>query len=164
MKKFLLLVVAVGSFAWSASAQRYQGDVNIGYGLGIGGYAVNRFHVETVHGARINPYLFAGAGIGLSYFDNGRAVIPIFADIRGYLLKNTLATPYIFADLGYGFGDEQGFYAAGGLGVDFKLMSKVGLYLNLGYQSQGLKDNIQSNGLYGPSNMGALLVRVGFRF
>lgn len=36
MKKFLLLVVAVGSFAWSASAQRYQGDVNIGYGLGIG--------------------------------------------------------------------------------------------------------------------------------
>ena len=87
MKKFLLLVVVAGSFAWSASAQRYQGDVNIGYGLGIGGYAVNRFHVETVHGARINPYLFAGAGIGLSYFDNGRAVIPILQTLEDTCLK-----------------------------------------------------------------------------
>ena len=164
MKRLLLLFVATVSFALSASAQRYQGELNLGYGFGIGNYEVDRFHVETVHGVRVNQYFFVGAGFGLSYFDNERTVIPVFADIKGYFLKATKICPYIFADLGYGFGDVEGFYGAGGIGIDFKITSKHGIYFNLGYQSQGLKNNIQSNGLYGPSNMGAFLVRVGFRF
>lgn len=52
----------------------------------------------------------------------------------------------------------------GGLGVDFTIASTLGIYINLGYQSLGIADNIQSNGIYGPSNMGAFLIQTGFRF
>ena len=83
--------------------------------------------------------------------------------IKGYLTKSKIA-PYIFANLGYGFGDEKGFYGAGGLGVDFSVAPKLGVFINIGYQSLGIADNIQENGTYGPSNMGAFLIQAGFRF
>lgn len=165
MKKILLSIFAVFCVSTFATAQKisYQGEVNVGYGLGVGDYQLNRFHVETIHGVRINPHIFVGAGAGLSLYDGGHATVPIFADVKGYLTKTTIA-PYIFANLGYGFGDEKGFYGAGGIGVDFAVGSSKGVYINLGYQSQGIANNINEDGIYGASNTGAFLIQAGFRF
>lgn len=165
MKKICLMFV-MSIMCISAIAQNrtlYQGELNLGYGFGMGDLAVDRFYVETIHGIRVNPNLFIGAGLGLISFDHGRATIPVFADVKAYIAKGGIQ-PYVYANLGYGFGDEMGFYGAGGVGVDFSIASKTGIFINLGYQSQGLKDNIQENGLYGPSNMAAFMVQLGFRF
>ena len=106
MKKYLLLLLfaVLCAYAKAQNSPRYQGEVNIGYGFGMGDYQMDRFYIETIHGARIIPNLFLGAGAGLALLDNGHATIPVFADIKGYLTKSKIA-PYIFANLGYGFGD-----------------------------------------------------------
>lgn len=165
MNKYLLLLLfaVLCAYAKAQNSPRYQGEVNIGYGFGMGDYQMDRFYIETIHGVRIIPNLFLGAGAGLALLDNGHATIPVFADIKGYLTKSKIA-PYIFANLGYGFGDEKGFYGAGGLGVDFSVAPTLGVFINIGYQSLGIADNIQENGTYGPSNMGAFLIQAGFRF
>lgn len=166
MKRYLLLLLFAALYI-GVNAQNnvphYQGEINVGYGIGIGDYQVDRFYVETIHGARIIPHLFLGAGAGLALLNGGHVTIPVFANVKGYFTKSKVS-PYIFANLGYGFGDEKGFYGAGGLGVDFTIASTLGIYINLGYQSLGIADNIQSNGIYGPSNMGAFLIQTGFRF
>ncbi|WP_295939624.1 hypothetical protein [uncultured Alistipes sp.] len=56
-------------------------------------------------------------------------------------------------------------YFFAGVGVDFSLGSKLGLYVKLSYQSQGIKDNYNETlVMYGPSNTGAIVAQVGFRF
>ena len=64
------------------------------------GDLVPRIVFETVHGVRINPYLFAGVGLGINYFykdiyfsngwniyelGNSGTVLPVFANVKGYL-------------------------------------------------------------------------------
>ena len=49
---------------------RYQGEVAFAYGLAVSegtGDLFPRIVFETVHGVRINPYLFAGVGLGINY-------------------------------------------------------------------------------------------------
>lgn len=80
---------------------RYQGEFAFAYGLAVSegmGDLVPRIVFETVHGVRINPYLFAGVGLGINYFykdlyffdgwdiyelGNSGTVLPIFANVKG---------------------------------------------------------------------------------
>ena len=83
---------------------RYQGEVAFAYGLAVSegtGDLFPRIVFETVHGVRINPYLFAGVGLGINYFYKdlyiynywgsilegyrGGIVLPVFANVKGYL-------------------------------------------------------------------------------
>ncbi len=165
MKKvYLMIIMSILCVAVNAQNKvSYQGELNLGYGFGMGDLAVNRLYVETIHGVRVNPHLFIGAGLGWASFDNERTVIPFFADVKCYITKGNIQ-PYVYLDLGYGLGDEEGFYGASGIGVDITINSKTGIFANFGYQSQGLRDNIQGNGIYGSSNMGAIMFQLGFRF
>lgn len=113
-------------------------------------------------GLELSP-IFFGCWSRISAIKWGTCDNTCICKCEGYFTKSKVS-PYIFANLGYGFGDEKGFYGAGGLGVDFTIASTLGIYINLGYQSLGIADNIQSNGIYGPSNMGAFLIQTGFRF
>lgn len=50
---------------------RYQGEVAFAYGSAVSEGMQDLFPrivFETVHGVRINPYLFAGVGLGINYF------------------------------------------------------------------------------------------------
>ena len=51
---------------------KYQGEIAAAYGLGVGRVSefinTDRILFETVHGIRINPYLFTGLGLGFDYF------------------------------------------------------------------------------------------------
>ena len=165
MKKILFFALFILSIMNVAAQNKmsYQGEVGIGYGFGMGDESINRLYVETIHGIRFNSHLFAGLGVGLASFDDENATIPLFVDVKGYLTKG-LIKPYLFANLGYGLGDKSGFYGAGGFGIDVNISQKCGLYLNLGYQSQGLRNNVDDSGFYGPSNVGAFLLQLGCRF
>jgi hypothetical protein len=60
--------------------------------------------VQHSSGKKINQYLGVGMGIGLEKFDPYWDVptVPVFAEIRGYLLPNRIAPFYAFG-VGYGF-------------------------------------------------------------
>lgn len=102
----------------------YQGEINVGYGMG--GDSLSRFTFETVNGVRINRYLFAGVGVGVSYFTEEYVVMmPVSAALRGYYPVTKRFAPYVSLDLGYTVnptGDNDypgGFYMAYGIGFNY---------------------------------------------
>lgn len=129
----------------------YQGEVNLGYGYspnylpenGDAEYynaeyynTLSRGTFETVNGVRINPYLFAGIGIGIACFyeEADEVLMPVSASLRGYYPVTKRFEPYVALDLGYScklydLNDyDGGFYMAYGIGFNYgKLNFGIGL-------------------------------------
>lgn len=119
---------------------KYQGEIALGYGLGVGNASdflnTDRIVFETVHGLRINPYLFTGIGLGLNYFyadmefsdswteelyDGGLVMAP-FWDIKGFCPVGRNVSAFLSLDLGAaigvsGYADGTEFYASVGPGI-----------------------------------------------
>lgn len=95
-------------------------------------------------GGQINPYLFIGAGSGLQYLtDLEKACIPVFADIKGYLLKGSI-TPYVSLKIGYKFplyaGLDGGFYCSPTVGVRAMTTNRSAIILGIGFSSQKIQN------------------------
>lgn len=58
--------------------------------------------VSMINGYRFHPQLGAGIGIGVDVYNRGM-VMPLFADLRADLIKNSQVTPQLAAQGGYGF-------------------------------------------------------------
>lgn len=146
----------------------YQGEVAVGYGLGVGDAAqvvnTDRVLFETVHGVRLSPYAFVGAGAGLNYFygssgkDNGAGLVSAFANAKGYYPVSPATQIYLSLDLGAAIGvwnymkDRRDMYVAAGPGVSIgSSANRMRLDLGVRYQYMG-KDT------------GAVLFRIGFGF
>jgi hypothetical protein len=89
---------------------RYQGEVAFAYGSAVSEGMQDLFPrivFETVHGVRINPYLFAGVGLGINYFykdiyfsngwniyelGNSGTVLPVFANVKAAGLWKIIST------------------------------------------------------------------------
>ena len=161
-------------FAEDEIFPKYQGEVALAYGLGVG-YAskvlnTDRIHFETVHGVRINPYLFAGLGLGFDYFygllndydgyyeeEDTMGVLPVFVDFKGYCPVSPKASIYLAWDLWAAVGVSglaQGteFYTSIGPGIDFG-GSKGGPRGNFGIRFQHMGEGLN-----------AVLFRVGCSF
>ena len=120
---------------------RYQGEVAFAYGSAVSEGMQDLFPrivFETVHGVRINPYLFAGVGLGINYFykdiyfsngwniyelGNSGTVLPVFANVKGYLPVSRKAALNLSWDLGAAIGiggyfnEGTEFYTSIGPGV-----------------------------------------------
>lgn len=107
MKKLFLLWAALclAATAWAQSAGkvRYQGEVVAGFGMGSGDGETDWIELQTVHGIRIGPALFCGAGIGVSHFIKYQdTYLPLFAQVKAYVgRRNT--KPFFAVDGGYAF-------------------------------------------------------------
>ena len=81
------------TFRQSDRFPHYQGEISAAYGLYID-EGEGTIGLETVHGARINPNLFIGTGVGVNYFyQYDEIILPVFVDAKGYLpvgMKNAL--------------------------------------------------------------------------
>lgn len=144
----------------------YQGELNFGYGLAgklkEEGYDekfdanYSRVFFETVNGVRINPYVFAGVGVGVQYsFDWENVTLPVFAALRGYYPVTDRFAPYVAVDLGYSpmlnsSGSDGGFYAAYGLGLTFGKLN-----FGFGWQHQTIDDEVKVN---------SFVVKFGLKF
>lgn len=144
----------------------YQGELNFGYGLAgklkEEGYDekfdanYSRVFFETVNGVRINPYVFAGVGVGVQYsFDWENVTLPVFAALRGYYPVTDRFAPYVAVDLGYSpmlnsSGSDGGFYAAYGLGLTFGKLN-----FGFGWQHQTIDDEVKVN---------SFVVKLGLKF
>lgn len=153
MKKVLLSLGAVIAFAWSASAQRYQGEVSYAYSASIGKFSKAGWNVQTVHGYRFNDYIFLGGGVGFIY-TGGNAMIPVFANAKGYLGNSRLVNPFASIDLGYGIREKGGIYFSPALGVNIRAFRRLGIFMSVGYQHATMDDFAIKN----------LNIRVGLNF
>lgn len=121
------------------------------------------FEALTIHGYQINPHLFVGGGAGINYYSSGSddaGYIPIFADIRGYLLKGRI-TPYAEAKIGgqMTFNDNgtSGLYFAPEIGCAFFTSKRFAIDIaveyilhrdqNIAPKASGRTCNIDAGGL-----------------
>ncbi len=155
---------------------RYQGDFAFAYGVGVSVGSANLFNrivIETVHGARINPYFFVGAGLAFNYFytdlvyydyndiyelGSGGSVLPLFVNLKGYYPVAKKASIYLSWDLGVALGiggyfnSGNEFYTSIGPGVSFGPQNgKVNGDFSIRFQHMG-------------TGLNALLFRVGIGF
>lgn len=138
-KSMFLVLIAVFTVSAAFAQVRYEGRAGIGYAVAVGHNGVNHLAAETVHGVRVNPYFFGGAGAGLNYYTsegtlNGR----FYGNMRGYLLNKTV-TPFLSMDMGYGLYDGGGgLYTSPAVGVGWQAAKNRGLAFSVGLQTQGV--------------------------
>lgn len=167
MKKLLCLMAIAVLSVCSVNAQdtpvKYQGEVDLGYSVGVGTWDFSRLNVHTVQGVKIGKYFSTGVGVGIDYyFSNdildaagigGQVMIPIYLNMKGYLPVSESISPYISLDLGGGIGVQDlasGFLVTPSVGV------KIGKFkVQVGYTSQSFNDGVSS---------GAVQFKVGMMF
>lgn len=165
MKKTLIIVIAlfVAGLQLCAGADNtakekgYAGFVELGYGTLLGETGINIVDFSTIHGYKINPYFFVGAGTGVSLKFTGDhlgAGVPLFLDARANLMKRTIS-PFVDFRIGYypvtsaklsttivNFGE---FFISPTIGVRFPAKGKVSAYnLGIGYTAQRVTNGIVS--------------------
>ncbi len=126
------------SYGWNR-APRYRGFVGESVIFNTDG-DYTRYMVYTSHGCQINPYVYAGLGIGGNYtWDRDGFWMPIFGHVRGEIhnvLKKNVS-PYLDTKIGYSVGDLSGFYCAPAAGCHFYFgHSNIGLSAEVGYMVQ----------------------------
>lgn len=65
---------------------------------------------QLIGGYQLHRLVGVGAGVGLDYYylNSGETILPIFADVRGYFLKNNFSPIYkLQAGYGFAFKDED---------------------------------------------------------
>lgn len=97
------------------------------------------FEALTIHGYQINSHLFVGGGAGVNYYSSGSddaGYIPIFADVRGYLLKGGIS-PYAEAKIGgqftYNGNGTSGLYFAPEIGCSFATSKRFAIDIAVEY-------------------------------
>lgn len=170
MKKLLVAIIVTITSVFSGNAQqvpvKYQGEVDLGYSIGVGTFSTGRVNLHTVQGVKISDYFSVGMGLGLDYYHDlysdmgsGELFVPIFLNMKGYVPVTEKLSPFLSLDLGYGIGATEGVSGCGG----FLWSPSVGLRYNhfkfqIGYTSQ----RISENGF--GFNMDAVQIKVGVVF
>ena len=165
MKKLLCALVLAISALFNGTAQevsvKYQGEVDLGYSVGVGTFAMGRVNLHTIQGAKISDYFSAGLGLGLDYYhaDGGDLFIPIFLNMKGYIPVTSKLSPFASLDLGYGIGATDEVRGYGG----FLWGPSVGIRYNhfkfqVGYTSQRI--SVSGFGF----NMDAIQFKIGVVF
>jgi hypothetical protein len=101
------------------------------------------FSFQMVNGYRFSKRLFTGIGVGADLFAT-ETIIPVFASLRGDILKKGDFIPFYFVDLGYGFNSTRnpsidyrgGLAAAAGIGFKVNLVNDKGFLVSFGYRFQ----------------------------
>ena len=171
MKKIIFSIILMVIIIPTIQAQEkgYKGMFNAGWIL----LSENTsFEVLTVHGYQFNPYLFVGAGAGVNYYctsdGDDAGYIPIFVDVRGYLLKGKIS-PYAEAKIGgqinYNENGTTGIYFAPEIGCKFALSSKFAFNIACEYilhREQNIAGIYSGRACY--IDTGGLCLKVGVEF
>ncbi len=169
MKKTILMaffcIIAVCANAQIETG--YRGFVDAGYGISIskvtftyGSYSdeadiSNQAFLTTSHGYQLMPYLFVGAGAGVTYYHEGSTVaFPVFGHIR----TDFGSRLGFFAEAkgGYTIKDINGAFIAPTVGIRYGLTDRLGLNFGVGYLAQKMEDI--------DGTLGAINIKIGIDF
>ncbi len=125
---------------------RYQGELNVGY------ETPDAALLETIHGVRINKYLFVGAGLALHYVNSvyvenddfymdvsEEKRIPLFFNAKAFLPVGKKTDTYFNLSLGGDIGVDygSGVYCDLGLGLKHRKFN-----LGLGWMLHGINEEV----------------------
>lgn len=165
MKKILLLMVFALCFgsSYAQTPIKYQGEVDLGYSLGVGTFAADRLNVHTIQGVKIGKYFSTGVGLGIDgyfiYEEGVDIAVPIYLNFKGYLPVTDKVSPYLSLDLGVGIGASE--YLKGMTG----LYCTPAVGINAGKFKAQLGYNVQKISEMGVSvNVGAVQLKLGVMF
>ncbi len=179
MKKIILsLIIVVSCLTTSiieVEAQtnhipvKYQGELLVGFNLGVGAVGIDRVNIHTIQGVKIGDYFSTGLGVGINYipsytFDYGKPelYLPLYLNLKGHLPVNSKTSLFASFDIGGSFGLTEGVSELSGLlftpSIGVSLNNKFNI--SFGYDLQKL-----STGISGISvNMDAVTVRLSYIF
>ena len=176
MKKILLLVIAVVMSLPSVFAQykgdwtlediylsksnvTYQGELDLGYSLGVGTFAIGRVNIHTIHGAKIGKYFSTGLGVGIDLYTEGEGtdvMVPIYLNVKGFIPTNVSAKPYFSLDIGAGIGASEYTTGLSGMVLTPAIGVNVGLFkAQIGYHVQSI--SMEGIGI----NMNSIQLKIG---
>lgn len=164
MKKLLLTAIAATVSLCAVHAQvsvKYQGEVDLGYSIGVGELATGRVNLHTIQGVKIGDYFSTGVGLGVDCYHEGEAelMIPVYLNLKGYLPVSEKVSPYLSFDIGAGIGATEGVSGLSGMMVTPAIGIKAGKFkAQIGYNVQQLSDSGVS------VNFNALQIKVGLMF
>jgi len=164
MKKLLLTAIAATVSLCAVHAQvpvKYQGEVDLGYSIGVGEFATGRVNLHTIHGVKIGDYFSTGVGVGVDYYHEGEAelMIPVYLNLKGYLPVSEKVSPYLSFDIGAGIGATEGVSGLSGMMLTPAIGVKAGIFkAQIGYNVQ----RISESGV--GVNFNALQIKVGVMF
>ena len=151
MKKLFLLAIAAIMSMSVANAQvpvKYQGEVNLGYSVGIGKISLNRVNLHTIQSVKIGSYFSTGIGVGLDYYydidkymgeewSKGELILPIYLDLAGYVPASENVSLIASFDIGVGLGLTEGVSGYSGLYLTPSVGVKINKFkIQLGYTMQ----------------------------
>lgn len=161
---------------YSGIYPKYQGEIAAAYGVGVGVASdiinTNRIVLETVHGVRINPYLFTGMGLGFNYFysllgdytssdtagiDDTAGVLPIFVDLKGYYPVAKKVSLYLAFDMGAAIG-------VSGLAESTEFYTSIGPGVQLANANGNPCCDFSIQFQHMGEGLNAILFRIGFMF
>lgn len=172
----IVLFLAVTGIAVAQNSKvKYQGNVEVGYSVGVGNFGLDRINLHTIQGIRVGKYFSTGVGIGLDYYHSydryvnpdytdSELSMPIFWNGKGYLPVSKKASLFFSMDIGASIGltdgmsDMKGLLLTPALGMSFTLSGKKAITFSLGYNYQEWSESILT------INDDAISVKVGFQF
>lgn len=147
MKKLTLfitvLLISISS-AWAQVPVKYQGEVDLGYSIGVGTWATGRVNIHTIQGAMIGDYFSAGVGFGVDIYHEGGTdiLVPIYLNLKSYVPTNSNVSPYVSFDIGAGVGATEYVSGLSGLMLTPALGVKVGMFkVQIGYNMQKISES-----------------------
>lgn len=142
----------------------YRGFADFGYTVGTGNLGEGRIELNTVHGYQFMPFLFAGIGTGFHYYYHSKVfAIPIYADIRGDILNNSIS-PFVEVRIGYSPYDAQGLYFNPSVGCRFAMNGIKALNASIGYSMQKADYELYGYSHSKKATIGGFNIRVGLEF
>lgn len=126
------------------------------------------FTFQTVNGYRFSRRVFTGIGVAADLYAT-QTIIPVFASVRGDLLKDVRFIPFYFVDAGYGIditssvtsiSYEGGMMFASGIGFKVPLYNGAGFMVSFGYRLQ--KGSTTEGGTENKYSNNRIALRAGF--
>ena len=147
----------------------YAGSLEYGSDVNSADSRIVTSALFTSHGYQFSPLLYMGLGFGILHveYEDGNlkmsyteSTIPLFADVKFYLLKTRIA-PFVEGRAGYSVKGFKGVYLNPSAGVSFGISPRTAGYLKLGYSFQQLKGHEDETG---KDRLEGVSFRVGLRF
>lgn len=168
----IFFFITFSVFGVYAEKERFSGTVMVGTGIAVSTPKKNPFGFYLTGFYNVYHRFYVGVGTGVLIYE--KVLLPFYGDIKFYITRPCLFTPYVGCMSGYSVATDV--RAKGGLflspyaGVRILVAKKLSVILTLGYELQKYERLKQYAGDYFVSeykerlNHGSVFFKIGVQF
>lgn len=134
----------------------YEFAIEAARAIAVGDFGIDYFQVDLVNGIRLNSYVYAGFGLGLTrindpeynFYLKPKIIVPVYLDLRINYPLSKRFSPYLAFDFGGSLSKERnyiedkyftdmiGVFLKTSLGMHIRIIKSITLNMAAGYRSQ----------------------------